>query len=211
MSWRITLLTLIILVSQKIFDVNSTLTPEEGQKEAGSKRVEAEDHIEIIENLKKRAQEDKTRETATGYEVLEDNEHSQIASLYQEFEKARLAKNTKKMNSAMAAFFDGMDIWFNEAKKASKENHKAALINAYKNVITTLEEGLAKEGSSDLEIKENYSDGTKFLKNIIKYEKAKTDMLKAKSDADRESAINLALKYREAAKDHVRAMSHDEL
>ena len=211
MSWRITLLTLIILVSQKIFDVNSTLTPEEGQKEAGSKRVEAEDHIEIIENLKKRAQEDKTRETATGYEVLEDNEHSQIASLYQEFEKARLAKNTKKMNSAMAAFFDGMDIWFNEAKKASNENHKAALIKAYKNVIITLEEGLAKEGISDLEIKENDSDGTKFLKNIIKYEKAKTDMLKAKSDADRESAINLALKYREAAKDHVRAMSHDEL
>ncbi len=57
------------------------------------------------------------------------------------------------MNRAIDAFFTGMDTWFEEGYKATKESHKAALLNAYKNVITTFEEGLAKDGIHDLEIK----------------------------------------------------------
>ena len=75
----------------------------------------------------------------------------------------------------------------------------------------TYEEGLNKVGIFDKDMQESDSEGRKYWKTVIKYEIAKTNMLEAKSDANRETAINLALKYKEDAKDHVRAMSHNEL
>ena len=115
------------------------------------------------------------------------------------------------MNSSMEALFIGMDNWYEEAKNATKASHKAALINAYGRVIKVFTEGLAKKGIRDLEIKESDSEGTKYLKYVIKYDTAKTDVLKATNSFVRGFALTFALIYREAAKDHVRAMSHDEL
>ncbi len=45
----------------------------------------------------------------------------------------------------------------------------------------------------------------------IKYNAAEINILQAQNEAVRESALILALKYREYAKDLVRKMSHDEL
>ena len=115
------------------------------------------------------------------------------------------------MNSSMEALFIGMDNWYEEAKNATKASHKAALINAYGRVIKVFTEGLAKKGIRDLEIKESDSEGTKYLKTVIKYDTAKTYILQATNDFERFFAITLASAFRQAAKDHVRAMSHDEL
>ena len=211
MIWSRILFIFNILISQKIFDVKSSSDLEKSQKELASKKLEAEDHIEIMEKLKRGAEADKTGHSAKGFERHEDNEYSALSSLYQEFEKARLEKNSERMKSAMAALFVAMDNWFEEAKTATQERHKTALMNAYKMIINGYTEGLAKEGIHDMEIQKSDSEGTKFLKTVIKYDTAKTIFLKAKSEAERESAITMAFKYREAVKDHVRAMSHDEL
>ncbi len=62
-----------------------------------------------------------------------------------------------------------------------------------------------------MEIQDSDSEGTNYLKTAQKYTTAKANILKAKNKAVREIAINLALKYREALKDRIRAKSHDEL
>ncbi len=204
-------LTFNILVAQKIFEVITASALEERQIERASQIVEAEDHIEIMEKLKKDAEADKNRPTATDFDLLEDKECFAIVSHHQEFEKARLKRNIEKKNGAMTALFLDIDNWFEETINASLQSHKAALIKTYDRIIRFYVEGLVKEGIHDMELQASDSHGTKLFKTIIKYDGAKASILKAKTEADRESAIMLALKYRETVKDHVRALSHDEL
>ena len=92
MIWTSILLIFNILVSHKIFEVKSQIDYVQSLIELELKKLEAEDHIVIMEALKQSAEEDKCRPTATGYDLLEDNEYSAITSLYQEFERARLEK-----------------------------------------------------------------------------------------------------------------------
>ncbi len=112
-----------------------------------------------METVKNRAESDKLLPTETDFDVLEDNRITHIASLYEEFEKARLEKNSERKNNAMEAHFASVDKWYEDTKNANQEKQKAALIKGYVKVNRILEHGLAKDGINDMDIQESDSEG----------------------------------------------------
>ena len=175
------------------------------------KRTEAKDNIRIAEDLKLTEEIDMEQPNAKADVLTEAGELSHLAVLYKEFNEARLEKNAVKIKEKMEAFFRGIDHWLEKAKEAKRKEHKDALKRAFANARKSFADGLQAEGVTDFVIQAKDSNEKKFLKALLRYEDAKTLMLDAVNDEQREAAYQLARQIKNEFQGYLRDAQHDEL